>query len=72
MFRNINAEQARRGVTDQEIADLLGITRSTYSRKKNTGNFSLSEVRFLMRYFDCDFHYLFAIDQTQAHNHPTT
>ena len=71
MFRNINAEQARRGVTDQEIADLLGITRSTYSRKKNTGNFSLSEVRFLMRYFDCDFDYLCAIDQTQAHNHTT-
>ena len=71
MFRNINAEQARRGVTDQEIADLLGITRSTYSRKKNTGNFSLSEVRFLMRYFDCDFDYLFAIDQTTTHNHTT-
>lgn len=71
MFRNINAEQARRGVTDQEIADLLGITRSTYSRKKNTGNFSLSEVRFLMHYFNCDFDYLFAIDQTQAPNHPT-
>lgn len=72
MFRNINAEQARRGVTDQEIADLMGITRSTYSRKKNTGNFSLSEVRFLMHYFDCDFDYLFTIDQTQAHKHPTT
>ncbi len=34
MFRNLEAEQARFGMTNQQVADKLGISRSSYEKKK--------------------------------------
>lgn len=60
MFPNLNAEQARRGLADEAVANLLGIKRSSYNRKKLTGRFVVDESLKLCKIFDCSFEYLFA------------
>lgn len=41
MFRNIRAEQARIGMTNEEMAKALGISRPTYESKKRTGRYAV-------------------------------
>ena len=34
MFKNLDAEQARNNMTNQQVADYLGISRPSYERKE--------------------------------------
>lgn len=63
MFRNIRAEQARIGMTNEEMAKALGISRPTYENKKRTGKFTASEAAALCKLFNVSFDYLFSTDQ---------
>lgn len=36
MFRNLEAEQSRYGLTNQAVAEKLGVSRVTYENKKKT------------------------------------
>lgn len=36
MFKNLNAEQARMGLTNSDVAQRLGISRVSYESKKKT------------------------------------
>lgn len=38
MFKNLEAEQARKNMTNQKVADYLGISRPSYERKKRLAN----------------------------------
>ena len=40
VFRNLEAEQARFSLTNQQVADKLGISRVSYENKKNTWKFT--------------------------------
>lgn len=64
MYRNIDAEQARIGKTNAEMAVLLGISRSSYEKKKKTGMFSRPQIEMLIAIFSCEFGYLF--ERTQG------
>jgi len=48
-FRNIEAERARLGLTREQFAERLGMTRASY-RNKVTGitDFTVSEIRTLV------------------------
>lgn len=59
MFRNLEAEQARYGLTNQQIADKLGVSRVSYESKKKTGKFTALEAKKLCRLFKVKFDYLF-------------
>jgi hypothetical protein len=59
MFKNLNAEEARHGMNNKTMSDLLGIDAVTYARKKATGNFKLSEAKKLLAFFGVSFDYLF-------------
>lgn len=59
MYKNIKAEQARRGVTDQDVADYLGISRKTYGKKIHDGNWNDVQAKKLCQYFQKSFDYLF-------------
>lgn len=59
MFRNLNAEQARYNVTNTDCAEVLGISRVSYERKKKTGTFTLSEAMALCKFFKVTCEYLF-------------
>lgn len=64
MFRNLEAEQHRKGLTNAGVAQLLNISRVTYETKKKTGKFTRSEIVILLRFFECKFEYLFATDNS--------
>lgn len=59
-YPNIKAEQARKGLTNQQVADHLGICRNTYEAKLRRGYFYVEEAQELMELFGSDFDYLFA------------
>ena len=65
MFRNLEAEQARAGLTNQQTAEKLGISRISYENKKKTGKFTTSEIKNLCKLFKCKFDYLFATEEEQ-------
>ena len=47
-------------LTDQEVAEKLGISRVSYVNKKKTGKFTTLEIKALCKLFKCKFDYLFA------------
>ena len=59
MFRNLNAEQARNGFNNADVAEYLGISRVSYERKKKSGKFTSVEIKKLCTLFKCTFEYLF-------------
>lgn len=63
MFNNLEAEQARKGLTNQDIANYLKISRQSYEIKKKNGNFKYSEITKLLDLFTVSFEYLFAKDE---------
>lgn len=66
MFPNLRAEQARHNMTNQQVADYLGVCRQTYEKKIKDGKFFVDESRRLCKLFSCDFYYLFAPEEPQA------
>ena len=63
MYPNLKAEQARKNMSNQQVADYLGICRKSYENKAKGGKFFVEEIRRLCNLFGCDFYYLFAKDQ---------
>lgn len=63
MFRNLEAEQARFSLTNQQVADKLGISRVSYENKKKTGKFTALEAKKLCKIFKVKFDYLFQTDE---------
>lgn len=59
MFNNLDAEQARNKLSNQEVAEYLGISRQSYESKKKNGNFKYSEISRLLDLFKVSFEYLF-------------
>lgn len=51
MFRNLEAEQARLGLTNQDVATILGISRVSYENKKKSGKFHHSRNQKIMSPF---------------------
>lgn len=66
MFPNLRAEQARMQLTNQMVADILGISRATYEYKKKTGHFNVDQSRQLCELFKCEFSYLFGPEEREA------
>lgn len=62
MFRNLEAEQARLGYTNTDVAKKLGISRVSYENKKKNGKFTTLEIKSLCKLFKCKFDYLFYTD----------
>lgn len=65
MFRNLEAEQARFGYTNQNVAEKLGISRVSYENKKKTGKFTTLEIKSLCKLFKCKFDYLFSTEEVR-------
>ena len=62
MFPNLQAEQARNNMTNQQVADYLHINRNTYEQKKRSGRFVVAECNRLCSLFKCEFSYLFFLE----------
>lgn len=59
MFPNLNAEQARYGKTNEDMAAFLNMSRVTYEKKKVDGTFSIADANSLCDFFRCEYQYLF-------------
>lgn len=62
MFPNLQAEQKRNNLTNQQVADKIGMSRVTYESKKKSGRFSASECSKLCKLFQTSFEYLFSTE----------
>lgn len=60
MFPNLQAEQGRQGMTNQDVANVLCLSRQSYEQKKKSGNFTVSECKALCDLFHTSFNYLFS------------
>lgn len=65
LYPNLKAEQSRAGLTNQMVANAIGISRVTYESKKKSGRFDVSESKKLCELFKCEFDYLFAVITNQ-------
>lgn len=63
MFRNLEAEQRRAGMTNSDVAEILGVSRVTYENKKKDGKFNRREIVALLKLFGVTFEYLFEDSQ---------
>ena len=66
MFRNLEAELARLGLSNSDMAKKLGISRNSYENKKKTGKFTTFEIKMLCKLFRCKFDYLFQTDDKEV------
>lgn len=66
MFVNLKAEQARHSMTNADVAEALGISRTCYESKLRTGNFRVSEAKKLCGLYGCEFDYLFAVSNQDS------
>lgn len=66
MFRNLDAEQARRRMNNTDVAEKLGISRVSYESKKKSGKFTTFEIKALYELFHCGFDYLFQFEEEEA------
>lgn len=65
MYKNLDAEQARKGHSNALVAECLGISRQAYENKKKTGKFSAIECKKLCILYGCTFEYLFATGDSE-------
>lgn len=58
MYPNIEAERARKGLTRQELADILGVDRKTLRKWVNGGNIPAQKLNLMADFFGCTSDYL--------------
>ena len=63
MYKNIDAEQARNGHTNTDVANYLGISRQAFENKKKTGKFNANECKKLCILYRKSFEYLFESEE---------
>lgn len=66
MYPNIEAERARKGLTKEEFAAVLGIDRKTLRKWLNVGNIPTSKLIEMANFFDCSMDYLLGITSERS------
>lgn len=57
-YPNIEAERARKGISNEAMAEKLGITRKTLYNWMDKGNIPLSSLILMADMFECSIDYL--------------
>ena len=58
MYPNIEAERARKGLTKEELASILGVDRKTLRKWVNSGNIPTNKLAEMAMFFGCSTDYL--------------
>lgn len=61
MYPNIEAERARKGLTKEELANVLGVDRKTLRKWVNVGNIPMDKLNQMANFFGCTTDYLLGI-----------
>ena len=60
MYANLLEQKDYYHLTDEDMGNIIGVSRNIYSQKLRSGRFWPSECRAFCRYFNKSFEYLFA------------
>ena len=63
MYMNIEAERARIGLSQDEFAEKLGVTRKTYYAWQSKEDMPASKLLEMSRLFNCSIDYLLGLTQ---------
>ena len=63
MLANLLGLKAERGLTNEDLAQLIGVSRQTFARKLREADFTVREAEILSDYFNKPTDYLFGKDQ---------
>lgn len=66
MYPNIEAERARKGLTKEELAAILGVDRKTLRKWINTGNIPTDKIVQMAIFFGCSTDYLLSTTQIRV------
>lgn len=67
MFPNLMGMQKYHKLSNEEMGQIINVSRQTFETKMDTGKFTLAECKLLCQYFKKSFDYLFAtIDEVEA------
>lgn len=67
MYANLRAEKAKRRLTDETMAEIIGVHKNTYRNKMVSGKFAPWECKKLCDYFGKSFNFLFALEEEEKH-----
>lgn len=62
MYVNLLGQKAYFHLSDEDMGNIIGVSRNTYSQKIRSGRFAPSECQAFCRYFNKSFDYLFATE----------
>ena len=62
MFPNLLGQKALHKLTDSDMAKIIGVSRTAYQNKVQSGRFTPKECKEFCEYFGKSFAYLFAED----------
>ena len=60
MFPNLIGQAKVRGMNNESMAEMIGVTRQTYEKKLKSGNFNVNEINTLLNFFKKPYDYLFS------------
>ena len=59
MFPNLLGQKAYHHMSNEDMANIIGISRTAYEKKMKTGKFNVAECNAFIRYFNKPYDYLF-------------
>lgn len=62
MYPNLLGQKALHHLTEDDMAKIIGVSRTAYQNKTKSGRFTPQECRAFCQYFGKRFEYLFAED----------
>lgn len=62
MYPNLLGQKSYRHLTDEDMAKIIGVSRTAYQQKIKNGRFTADECKAYCAYFEKRFEYLFADD----------
>lgn len=62
MFPNLLGQKALHKLTEEDMARIIGVSRTAYQSKTKSGRFTPAECRAYCQYFGKKFEYLFTED----------
>lgn len=68
MFPNLLGQKAYRHLSDDDMGEIIGVSRNAYRQKIKSGRFTPEECSKYCQYFGKRFEYLFATDVDAAAN----
>ena len=66
MYPNLLGQKAYHNMTNDDMAKVIHVSRKSYESKIKTGRFTLEEGRAYCKFFNKDFDYLFALNDTRT------